>query len=168
MRRQNIIRRLLYLHNWEFANIFLLPVCLFVILISAKVKNWQAYAFGIIVVCFILAQGTLYWHLKLQTVCKDEPALPSYFRPTFLFFQRSDIILLFGYPILVASNKLLSPIDFQASLWSNGIFLFAILEYVNYYHYQLSHDNINDIRYLIKHRKIRRSPLYVDLQRHKQ
>lgn len=76
--------------------------------------------------------------------------------------------MLFGYPILVASNKLLSPIDFQASLWSNGIFLFAILEYVNYYHYQLSHDNINDIRYLIKHRKIRRSPLYVDLQRHKQ
>lgn len=167
MSRQNIIRRLLYLRNWEFANIFLLPVCLFVILTSAKVKNWQAYAFGMFVVCFILAQGTLYWHLKLQTVYKDKPALPSYFRPTFLFFQWADIVLLFGYPILVASNKLLSSIDFQASPWSNGIFLFAILEYVNYYHYQLSHDNINDIRYLMKHRKIRRSPLYVDLQRHK-
>jgi len=40
-----------------------------------------------------------------------------------------------------------------------------VLEHINYYYFQLSHDNMNDIRYLLEHRKIRRSPLYVDMQR---
>lgn len=165
MNRQHIVRRLLYLRNLEFINIFLLPVCLSIILTASKIKNWQPYTFGTFVICFILAQGVFYWHLKLRTIRQGEPALPSYFRPTFLFFKWSNIALLSVYLILMASSQALGFIDFQVSVGANGIFLFAILEYVNYYHYQLSHDSVNDLQYLIKHRRIRRSPLYIDLQR---
>ena len=56
-------------------------------------------------------------------------------------------------------------VNFQASIWSNLLFLFAVLEYINYYHYQLSHDNMNDLRYLFKYKKIRRSPLFMDMLR---
>jgi len=165
MNRQNIVRRLLYLRNWEFANIFLLPLFLYISLRTSDVEDWRPYAVGIFIVCFILAQGSFYWHLKLQSVYRNKLTLPSYFRRTFSAFKWVNIVLLLTYPLLVVLSRGFSLFDFQASFWSNAIFVFAILEYVNYYHYQLSHDNLNDIRYLILHRKIRPSPLSIDLQK---
>ena len=47
MRRQTIVSRLLYLRNWEFVNIFLLPIFLYEVLTLFSVKNWQPYAVGI-------------------------------------------------------------------------------------------------------------------------
>lgn len=165
MNRQIIIRRLHYLRNWEFINIFLLPLCLYIILKSREVQYWQPYALSMFLVCAILAQGVVYWHLKLQVVDKSKTALPPYFRQLFSFFKWADLVLLSIYPILFVSNTLTSLVNFQVSIWSNMLFLFAVLEYINYYHFQLSHDNMNDIRYLMTHKKIRRSPLYVDLQK---
>lgn len=165
MSRQNIIRRLLYLRNWEFMNIFLLPAFLYFTLNRLQTSNWPPFAFGMFVICVILAQGTFYWHLKLQSVYKNEPELPSYFGRTFSFFKWVNVILLSFYPVLMIGSRITSLIPFRISFWSNALFLFAILEHVNYYHYQLSHDNLNDIRFLIRHRKIRRSPLSIDLQR---
>jgi hypothetical protein len=101
----------------------------------------------------------------LQSVYKNELELPSYFGRTFSFFKRVNVILLSFYPVLMIASRITSLIPFRISFWSNALFLFAILEHVNYYHYQLSHDNLNDIRFLIRHRKIRRSPLSIDLQR---
>jgi hypothetical protein len=57
MRRQKIIRRLLVLRNLEFFNIFWLPICLYVALTSRNVLHWQPYAYGIFLICAILAQG---------------------------------------------------------------------------------------------------------------
>jgi len=168
MRRQNIIHRLLYLRNWEFVNIFLLPSCLYFTLTLLKVQNWQAYAFSMFVICVVLAQGVFYWHLKLQTIYKNKIALPSYFHQIFSVFKWANVVLLSIYPVLIIGSKITALINFRVSIWSNTIFLFAIIEYINYYHYQLSHDNLNDIRYLMKHKKIRRAPLYVDLQKHKE
>jgi len=65
--RQNILRRLLYLRNLEFFNIFWLPVCLVVALASRNVLHWQPYGYGMFLICAVLAQGVFYWHLKLQT-----------------------------------------------------------------------------------------------------
>jgi len=165
MSRQHIIKRLLYLRNWEFANIFFLPLCLYLSLTTLKVEHWQPYALSCVFVCVIFAQGTLYWHLKLQTIYKNTLALPPYFYRTFSTFNQGNIIMLLSYPVLMLLNPTTALITFQTSVWSHALFLFAILEYINYYHYQLSHDNMNDIRFLLRHKKIRRAPLYVDLHR---
>ena len=164
MNRQNIIQRLLYLRNWEFINIFFLPVCLYLSLTSRKVQHWQAYVFSMFVICAILAQGVYYWHLKLQTINKNSSALPAYFYKIFSFFKWADVILLSLYLLLVFLSRITTRVDFHVSIWSNLLFLFAILEYINYYHYQLSHDNLNDIRYLLKYKKIRKSPLSMDMK----
>ncbi len=168
MNRQNIINRLLYLRNWEFINIFLLPVCLYITLASLKVQNWQPYAFSVFIICVILMQGTFYWHLKLRAILKNETTLPSYFSQTFSIFKLVNVVLLSIYLVLIISSQTISFTNFQATVWSNAIFIFAILEHINYYHYQLSHDNLNDINYLIRHKKIRRSPLCIDLQKNKE
>lgn len=163
--RQIIIRRLLYLRNWEFINIFFLPVCLFVALTARQVGHWQPYGFSMFAICAILAQGTIYWHLKLQTITKREKTLPAYFLPLFSLFKWADVVMLAIYPILTFFSQATSLINFQATLWSNLMLLFAGLEYINYFYYQLSHDNMSDIRFLLKYKKIRRSPLFMDMQK---
>ncbi len=163
--RQTIIRRLLYLRNWEFFNIFWLPICLFVALTARNILDWQPYAFGMLLTCAILAQGVLYWHLKLQTIYKTGTTFPGYFSDLFSFFNWANVILLFSYPALIFCDQITPLVNFRASIGSNLIFLLAVLEYINYFHYQLSHDNLNDLRYLFKFRKIRRSPLFMDLLR---
>ncbi len=164
-RRQAIIRRLLYLRNWEFFNIFWLPVCLVVALTARRVLHWQPYGYGMFLICAVLAQGVFYWQLKLQTISKAGSIFPDYFCALFSSFKLANVILLLIYPVLIFLGQITPLVNFQASIWSNLLFLFAVLEYTNYYHYQLSHDNMNDIRYLIKYKKIRRSPLFMDMQR---
>lgn len=165
MSRPNLIRRLKMLRNLEFFNIFWLPVCLYIALVSRNVLHWQPYVYGMFLICIVLAQAVLYWHLKLQTLSKTGAAFPAYFHALFSFFKWADVTLLFIYPLLVFGSQFAPSLNFQASIWANLLFLFAALEYTNYYHYQLSHDNLNDLRYLLKHRKIRRSALFMDLQR---
>lgn len=110
------------------------------------------------IICLILAQGAFYWHLKLQAIYTKRPTLPPYFHRTFSLFRQVNVALLSLYVLLMIYGWITQLINFVPSFWSTALFLFAVLEYVNYYHYQLSHDNWNDIRFLIKHKKIRRSP----------
>ncbi|MBI5298400.1 MAG: hypothetical protein HY869_23225 [Chloroflexi bacterium] len=165
MSRQKIIRRLLVLRNLELFNIFWLPICLYVALTSRNVLHWQPYAYGMFLICAVLAQGVFYWHLKLQTISKTGTTFPDYFYALFSFFTWADVVLLSIYPILIFCNQITPLVNFQVSIGSSLLFLFAILEYTNYYHYQLSHDNLNDLRYLFKYRKIRRSPMFMDMLR---
>lgn len=165
MRRQKIIRRLLVLRNLEFFNIFWLPICLYVALTSRNVLHWQQYAYGLFLICAILAQGVFYWHLRPQTISRAGTTFPDYFYALFSFFKWADVAMLLIYPILIFCNQITPLSNFQISIWSNLLYLFAILEYTNYYHFQLSHDNLNDLRYLIKYRKIRRSPMFMDMLR---
>ncbi len=167
MKCQPIIKRLLYLRNWELFNIFFLPGCLYFVLSTRGVYHWQTYSVGMFCICFILVQGAFYWHLKLQSIRNQKTTLsPDAYR-VFSFFNWANLLLLSLYPLLFVMSQV-SSLGFQVSFWSNLLYIFAILEYINYYHYQLSHDSLNDIRYLLTHKKIRRSSLWTDLQRHRQ
>ena len=168
MGRQKLIKRLGYLRNLELFNIFFLPACLYFVLSVSETLYRQPYVVSMFSICAILAQGVFYWHMKLQSICKNEVSLPSYAYQAFLYFKWADLLLLTVYTVLLVLGKAASSIDFQVTIWSNFLYIFAILEYVNYYHYQLSHDNKNDIRYLIKHKKIRRSPLWKDMQQNQE
>jgi hypothetical protein len=119
-------------------------------------------------ICAKMAQGVLYWHVKLQSIYQREAALPAYAYRVFLFCKGTNLLLLAVYPVLFVIGQVTSIIDFQVTIWSHMLYLFRILEYVNYYHYQLSHENLKDLRYLIRHKKIRRSPLWTDLQQHQE
>ncbi|MDX9993619.1 MAG: hypothetical protein RBS68_16390 [Anaerolineales bacterium] len=169
MNRPSLIRRLKMLRNLEFFNIFWLPICLYVALTSRNAfQYWQPYVYGMFLICIVLAQAVLYWHLKIQTISKTGTAFPAFFYALFSFFKWADLTLLFIYPLLVFGSQFSPLLNFQTSIWANLLYLFAAIEYTNYYHYQLSHDNLNDLRYLFKYRRIRRSPLYMDLLRNQQ
>ena len=51
-------------------------------------------------------------------------------------------------------------------LLSGFIFLFAILEYINYFHIQLSYDNRADLEHLLRTKKLKQASLSKDFERH--
>jgi hypothetical protein len=164
MQRQKLTKRLRSLRNLELFNIFFLPACMCFVLWIRGALHWQAYVVSMLNICVILAQGVLYWHLKLQSIYKHETALPAYAYRVFGFFNKANWFLLAVYPGLLVLDKVTTSVDFPVTIWSHLLYVFSILEYVNYYHYQLSHDNLQDLRYLLRHKRIRRSPLWTDLQ----
>lgn len=162
------MERLRYLRNWEFLNIFLLPACLAVVVISLELPTWLLYSCSVFLICLVLAQGTLYWHLKLRTIDTVTQRLPAYFHRLFTRFKRTNGILIAGYlPLFV---YMLSTHQTQGDepIWATVFWLFALLEHINYYHYQLMHDTTNDMRYLLRYKRLRHAPLATDLARNRE
>jgi hypothetical protein len=68
-------------------------------------------------------------------------------------------MLLLSFSVLAFQASLAlfsSGFDFIAGL---GLYTLAVLEQINYYHYQLMYDYPPDWRYLIQNKKLRRSSL---------
>ena len=130
--------------------------------------GWTLRLLALVPLCYILVQGSFYWHLKIRAVVYGTQ-LPSYFSTVFRFFQVSNIPAL-GIPFVVLLTAILLDRASVADVaWSASLLAFAILEHINYYVYQLMHDTANDLAYLKRHRKFRRAPLAEDLrlsQRH--
>lgn len=166
MQREKLNKRLRSLRNLELFNIFFLPACMCLVFSVKGTIHRQPYVVSMLNICFILAQSVLYWHLKLQSIRQHETALPAYAYRVFSFFKRANLLILAVYPVLFVLSQVTSSVGFQVTIWSHLLYVFSMLEYVNYYHYQLSHDNLKDVRYLIRHKKIRRSPLWTDMQQH--
>lgn len=111
----------------------------------------------------ILLQGTLYWHLKLGQVAHDRP-LPAWFRPLFCAFKWSNLA---GIGALLAGLALLDRQAFSAAdfRWTVALLAGAVLEQVNYYHYQLMYDTREAFAYVRRNRRLRKAALGIDMLR---
>lgn len=160
----SIERRLRYLRNGEAVNLLFLPSTFGWIWRRAEHPvNWPLRVLSLVVVLYILFQGSLYWHLKLRAIC-ERTGMPDFFRPLFRLFRRSNVVAMVGMGLLIASagcRGWASPVDV---VWSGGLIGFAVVEHVNYYAYQLMHDSLNDFAYLRRYRRLRRAALAVDLE----
>jgi bacteriorhodopsin len=86
-RRQAIIRRLMVLRNLEFFNIFWLPICLVVALTSRNVLHWQPYAYGMFLICAVLAQGVFLLAPKTSNHLQNRNNFPRLFLCALFVFQ---------------------------------------------------------------------------------
>lgn len=162
MNRGHVTERLTYLRNMEGFAAVALPALLVGFLTQTE-ADWSLPVAAVAIVSVILLQGTFYWHLKLHSVRTRCARLPGYFWRTFALLRFVNLVLLGGFVLLSAALSGRSDADSGWTAVSWGLFGLAVLEHVNYYHYQLMHDNVRDISYLWRHRRIRRSPLALDL-----
>ena len=131
---------------------------------SATGVHWPLGLAALFSVSYLLAQGATYWQLKHQALSAPA-ALPSYFERLFNAFKASNLVLFVG----VALGFILQIVSrgWTAQLaWPLAIFLFAVLEHINYYHYQLMYDTSASVRYVLRNRRLRKAALGVDLHRH--
>jgi len=121
-------KELLYLALGEFA-----ALCTFIFVYrSLNIGMASFIAFTYLI--FILLQGSIYWFYRYILIIKKESFGPKAIK-FFRFLRKLNMILLVALsmiiPIIKSSNK-----DLIIAI---GLFLFGIIEYINYYWYRLSY-----------------------------
>ncbi len=130
---------------------------------SAIGVHWPLGIAALVSVSYLLLQGSLYWQLKHRALSQSAP-LPAYFGTLFKVLKVSNHVL-FGVVGLAFAIQIQTA-GWSAQLaWPLGIFLFAVLEHINYYHYQLMYDTSGSVRYVLRNRRLRKAALGVDLKR---
>ncbi len=160
---QTIPARMRYLRNAETVGAFVLPaIFCFDWQKSVEPVAWGVRGAALVLISYILLQGGLYWQLKLQSVLQRQP-LPSHFQPLYRFFKYSNLLLIAAVAVFIAATAGATTVEDW--WWSWGMLAFAVLEQINYYHYQLMYDTRAAFAYLRRNGRLRKAALGLDLER---
>jgi hypothetical protein len=125
--------------------------------------------YGLILCIFILFQGQHYFKLKLRSlkgITIDQKA-------NLLFFKKSkklNLIFIGLIPFVFILQIFLNNWTIKTNnliYWAIAVNVFGILEYINYYNRQLMIDNLSDLNYIFKNRKLKVASLSKDLLENK-
>lgn len=112
-------------------------------------------AYPLLLVSLILLQGSLYWWILIKRLSKPNFAIKQT-GPIYNLLRQVDLILLvLGIPLILIEFS-----SWPVSLIAVAIWLFAIIEWINYFHWQLSY-SLNPLVLLSKvaKRKLRKSKI---------
>ncbi len=168
--RYRLEKRFVFLYTGETTSIV---VFFFVSLLwHLSFPNLQLYHLlsfwsSFLLLIFLLLQGSYYWYSKRKRL-KSERITITPIRVVQLLskLDKWNVIwmilvpLTFGIDIYIWYPDL--PIGIALALF---IYLFSILEYINYFHLQLSYDNLPEIRDLLKTKKLKKASLRKDFER---
>lgn len=161
-----LIKRLRYLWTGELFNVFFLPAMALLVARSLGQAPGPFAIYSAALVVWLLLQGAAYWLLKLHAV-KTESDIEGKHLNWFAAFKWLNWALIALLPALLAIKALegtpfRSSVDIVIGL---GFYVLAVLEQVNYYHYQLMYDYRSDLRRLRREKRLKRSSLYRALER---
>ncbi|MFC0624970.1 multidrug transporter [Kribbella deserti] len=153
-----VLRRLRMLAVLEFVNI---PLLSYVFIAVLGMPVTAANLIGLVLVAVILAEGGTYWWLKVRQLSAATP-LPAGMR-AYRVLLKANLALLVAGAIALGVLTGSGP---AAGFWPGiALWFFAVLEHINYFHFQLMHDNRNDLARLVRTRRLHRSHLARDLGR---
>jgi hypothetical protein len=165
MTSPNLIRRLRYLYTTERNFVYVFSALTIYTAIAYPIRSVVLLLYGLVLIAYLLFQGQRYWQVKLSRLLNQpiqEVAQLAFFhrakRVTHWLFGLMPLVcllqgLLVGWHITLTTRILLA-------LLANG---FAVLEYINYYHWQLMIDTLADVHYLRRHHKLKIASLASDL-----
>ncbi|RHW34047.1 general stress protein [Lysinibacillus yapensis] len=168
--KSNLEKRFKYLYTGErFAIILFIPLSC---LINYTYPNLQLYSLlsfwiSFCLLLFILIQGTYYWHSKWKRLITEKKSKTPIKTVRLLKKMKTiNIVIIISSIILFIIDILVHypNLPIKGLLINGFIFIFAILEFINYFYIQLSYDNLSDIKYLIKTKKLKRSCLSKDFK----
>ena len=159
----SLLIRLSYLRSREALAAVLLPaVIVWTWWNKGGELAWGLRLPALVLVAYILVQGSLYWHLKLRAIETGLP-LPHWFHRLYRGFQWSNLIAIGAVlAALLLDRRSLTDADIR---WTAGLLAGAVLEQINYYHYQLMYDTRAAIGYLLRRRRLRKAALAIDILR---
>lgn len=145
--------------SFTFALIWFLYIQLFEWSVPYLTSYSSIYAFALLE--FILLQGSYYWYLKLKHIQHHEfKPLPDRQLRAFANLKRvNEGLILIGVFVLIF-QIISKPIEFY---WFVFLFLFAVIEHINYYYIRLSYQTVEDIKELKRQKGFRRSRLAKEL-----
>ncbi|PSK98947.1 hypothetical protein CLV63_104171 [Murinocardiopsis flavida] len=154
-----MLRRVRTLAVLEFVNIALIAWVLVGVL---RMPVTAANLAGLALVLVVLAEGGAYWWVKSVQLAAGAAAPAG--MGVFRVLDRVNVVVLAGGAAVVGAGAVES--GGGAGVWPGAaLWVFAVLEQVNYFHVQLSHDTRADLSRLVRSRRLRRSHLRRDLDR---
>lgn len=120
-------------------------------------------AYPLLLVSLILLKGSLYWWILIKRLRKPNFAIKQT-GPIYGLLRQVDLILLaLGMPIILIEFS-----SWPVSLIAVAIWLFALIEWINYFHWQLSY-SLNPLVLLSKvaKRKLRKSKIAKEIDKSK-
>lgn len=159
--------RMKYLRNMEaFFAVALFPILGWFWLSTGNEISWPVRVAPLALVCYILAQGATYWALKYRQYAGDFP-LPLWLPRLFRLFRTSNVVALLAVALGLAlgATRGIAAADLG---WGVGLWAFAVLEHINYYHRQLMYDTCGALRRLYQTRRLRQPMLACDMRRNDQ
>ena len=159
MDTEALVKRYRYLWTGETvsASLFVLLLVIAAVRDGAYV-NWIARAYGVVVVVWILMQAVLFWRWKLRLLAQEQRTLPAPIVLRFRRFKHLNWILIGAFPLIVVVEWLATDGHLNQADVGLGLLIVvgAVLEQINYYHYQLMYfDSRYDWRYLVQHKRLR-------------
>jgi hypothetical protein len=130
------------------------------------VRDLIFLSYGLLLMCYILFQGTYYWWIKLSSI-SEKPVFKKTALARFRTFRKHNRVAIVLIPFVLLAQWLVSGQSFVSDNllgWAIFANLFAVCEYINYYHKQLMYDNRNDLDYLLQNRKLKEASLHKDLK----
>ena len=164
-------KRLSYLFTGESMAFFGFIIVSF--LLNKAYPQLQLYSlcsfwFSFFLLEFLLAQGSVYWYSKWKRLRKENTSVT----PIRMVRQLKKVKKWnIGLIIILPVSFIIDFFIWYLSLPVGGlsiagfIYIFAILEYINYFHIQLSYDNFSDIKYLLKSKRLKQACLSKDFER---
>ena len=125
-----------------------------------------AVIYPFISLLLILLQGSYYWYYKLRIIKKRNPDR-RIFRKIYRVFKTLNFIMFILYPIGLIYILMVNDISIlrKENFFGVFLFVFGIIEYINYFYIRLSYSKHEDKVALLKFQNIRRSSLCKELKK---
>jgi hypothetical protein len=168
--RKKLEKRLSYLYSGELLSIIGFILTSFIINKAyPHLKLYSLFSFWIsfFLLEFILLQGSLYWYVKLKRLKEENTSVtPTHIILRLKYLKKWNIGLIVISPCLFIIDLLVQDPPIPGGLFiASFIYIIAIIEYINYFHIQLSYDNVSDIKFLIKSKKFKKATLAKEFER---
>lgn len=169
--RGNIEKRLSYLYTGELFSVITFIFTSYLINYAyPTLYLYSLYSFWVsfLLLEFLLLQGTVYWYVKWKRLKKEKTSVTPIRMIQYLkVLKKINIALIVtGFITFTIDFVIWYPhLPLGGLSFALFVYVFALFEYINYYHVQLSYDNISDIKYLIKSKKLKQSCMSKDFQR---
>ena len=119
--------------------------------------------FAFLLLEFLLIQGSYYWFLKwTQAKRRGFSKLPDQQLKLFQHLKRVNLFLLGVGFVLVIYELLHFP---KELFWLLFLYIFALGEYINYYHVRLSYQTTEEAKDFMRQKKFRKSKLAEELKK---
>ncbi len=167
MGKQKLIKRLKSYYPMERFHAFVtFPLIFIYLILENSILDIIFLLYGILLCIIVLIQGQHYWKLKLYRLLDksfNQERELNIFRNT----KRLNLILIALIPLVFVFQVLQSNWQIMPKnliLWGLMANIFGVLEHINYYNRQLMIDNLSDVKYLQRNKKLKIASLAKDLK----
>ena len=135
-----------------------------------ELRLYSLYSFwtSFLLLEFLLLQGVIYWYAKSKRLKNENTSqTPIHIVRKLKSIEKVNIgliivsLAMFGIDFF----KWYPSLPLGGLAIAGFIYVFAVLEYINYFYVQLSYDNISDIKNLLKSKRLKQSCIRKDFRR---